>query len=317
MPVQHLARGGYTVRWRVVSADSHVVAGVFTFGVRPARPARDPGVRRIRADERGARRPLALLPRARAADRRASASACSSCAARCRRGPSAASTGSWASARSARSRSGSSRSCCGREDALQLPFVDFLYGDLAPLAGGTRFGTAFVAMTLGFALVTALLYLAWLTERTWLLWAAFVLSLGFASGLSLSGHSAVDAGSSLVLGARRLGCISQRPRCGSAGSSCSPSSSGLLAPGLRRDAFIRFSKLATVLDRRPALGRRLPERDPAAAPRRPLERALRAGAARQARARVARAALGRRAPLPRAAAPSSGARRRSPVCRGA
>ena len=38
VPVQHLARGAYTVRWRVVSADSHVVAGVFTFGVRQRAP---------------------------------------------------------------------------------------------------------------------------------------------------------------------------------------------------------------------------------------------------------------------------------------
>ena len=50
-------------------------------------------------------------------------------------------------------------------------------------------------MTLGFAIVTALLFLAWLLERRALLWAAFVLALGFASGLSLSGHSAADTGS--------------------------------------------------------------------------------------------------------------------------
>src|SRR6202008_3017220 len=48
------------------------------------------------------------------------------------------------------------------EDALQLPFVDFLYGDLSPLAK-TRFGYAFVAMTLGYALVAALVFLAWLS----------------------------------------------------------------------------------------------------------------------------------------------------------
>ncbi len=82
------------------------------------------------------------------------------------------------------------------EDALQLPFTAFLYGDLSPVANGTRFGTAFVAMTLGFALVAALVFLAWLTDRERLLWPAFLLALGFASGLSLSGHSAADAGSS-------------------------------------------------------------------------------------------------------------------------
>src|SRR5206468_6207883 len=75
------------------------------------------------------------------------------------------------------------------EDALQLPFGRLLYGDLSPIAQ-TRFGTAFIAMTLGFALVTALLFLAWLTGREVLLWPAFLLGLGFMSGLSLSGHSA-------------------------------------------------------------------------------------------------------------------------------
>src|SRR5207247_10751460 len=72
------------------------------------------------------------------------------------------------------------------EDALQLPFGTFLYGDLSPLASA-RFGVAFVTMTLGFALVSALLFLAWLTDRRVLLWPALVLALGFASGLSLSG----------------------------------------------------------------------------------------------------------------------------------
>src|SRR5207248_1103559 len=81
------------------------------------------------------------------------------------------------------------------EDALQLPFGRLWYGDLSSITG-TRFGTAFVAMTLGFALVAAFLFLAWLTDRRALLWPAFVLGLGFASGLSLSGHSAADVGSS-------------------------------------------------------------------------------------------------------------------------
>jgi len=81
------------------------------------------------------------------------------------------------------------------EDALQLPFGRLLYGDLSPIAR-TRFGTAFIAMTLGFALVTALLFLAWLTDRDVFLWPAFLIALGFVSGLSLSGHSAADTGSS-------------------------------------------------------------------------------------------------------------------------
>ena len=39
------------------------------------------------------------------------------------------------------------------EDALQLPFARLLYGDLSPVANGTRFGQAFIAMTLGFTWV--------------------------------------------------------------------------------------------------------------------------------------------------------------------
>src|SRR4029079_3060042 len=69
-------------------------------------------------------------------------------------------------------------------------------GDLSSISSGTRFGVAFTAMTLGYALVAAFVFLAWLTDRRFLLWPALVLGIGFASGLSLSGHSAVDAGAS-------------------------------------------------------------------------------------------------------------------------
>ena len=81
------------------------------------------------------------------------------------------------------------------EDALQLPFGRFLYGDLSPMAA-TRFGEAFVVMTLGFAFVLALVYLSWLLDRVDFLVPAFVLCVGLLAGLSLSGHDAVDAGSS-------------------------------------------------------------------------------------------------------------------------
>ena len=55
--------------------------------------------------------------------------------------------------------------CLRCEDVLQLPFGKYVYGDLTPISDGTRFGKAFVMMTLGFALVAALVYLAWLLER--------------------------------------------------------------------------------------------------------------------------------------------------------
>jgi copper transport protein len=129
------------------------------------------------------------------------------------------------------------------EDALQLPFVRLLYGDLSSISSGTRFGVAFIAMTLGYALVAAFVFLAWLTDRRFLLWPALVLGIGFASGLSLSGHSAVDPGSSwrseladwahLSAAALWIGGLVQLafvvwPK----------------APLLRRTALLRFSRLA-------------------------------------------------------------------------
>ncbi len=78
---------------------------------------------------------------------------------------------------------------------MQLSFGRFLYGDLSPIAQ-TRFGQAFIVMTLAFALVLALVFLSWLLDRVEPLVPAFVIALVFVGGLSVSGHDAVDAGSS-------------------------------------------------------------------------------------------------------------------------
>src|SRR5207248_191807 len=108
------------------------------------------------------------------------------------------------------------------------------------------FGTAFVVMTLGFALVSALVFLAWLTERPrTFLWPALVLALGLAAGLSLSGHSAVDAPASkwseladwVHLSAASLW----------AGGVVMLLVAFLAAPALRRDAFVRFARVAPLL----------------------------------------------------------------------
>jgi copper transport protein len=239
-----LPTGAYTVRWRALSSDGHVVSGVYTFGVRVAAPPVTEAV--------GAQGPtrtehvvrwlfflglallvgglgfrLLVLPRdlPERVEQRFLLLA----------GVGAVGV----------IEVGIVAFLLRAEDALQLPLVDFIYGDLSSLANGTRFGTAFVAMTLGFALALALVVLAWLFGRRWLLWAAFGVSLLFSSGLSLSGHSAADAGHSwaseladwthLAAASLWVGGLVQ-----------------LFAvawsePALRRDAFLRFSRLATVL----------------------------------------------------------------------
>jgi copper transport protein len=243
-PVRHLKRGGYTIRWRVISADSHVVAGVYTFGVKQPAPAATEAfgsggptttehivrwlyflalsllagglgfrllVLRSPLGPRGQRRFYHLLTVGAVGVLEV----------------------------------GILAFLLRAEDALQLPFVDFLYGDLSPLAK-TRFGIAFVAMTLGYALVSAFVFLAWLLDREWLLWPAFLLAIGFASGLSLSGHDAVDAGSSWVSQLADWLHL----------SAASLWVGGLvmlafvvwpLEPDRRREAFLRFSRLATLL----------------------------------------------------------------------
>ena len=245
VPVSRLPRGAYTVRWRVVSADGHVVSGVFTFGVRHRAPpateafgASGPTTQEhivrwlyflalaLLAGGLGFRLLIARGELPAAAERRFYHLV----------GLGAVSV----------IQIGILAFLLRAEDALQLPFGAFLYGDLSPLAGGTRFGTAFIAMTLGFALVSALVFLAWLTDRRVLLWPAFVLAVGFASGLSLSGHSAVDSGSSWLSELADWAHL----------TAASLWVGGLvqlafvvwpLAPGLRRGAFLGFSKLATVL----------------------------------------------------------------------
>jgi copper transport protein len=240
-----LPTGAYTVRWRALSSDGHVVSGVYTFGVRAAAPPVTEAV--------GAQGPtrtedvvrwlyflalalgvggigfrLLVLPRTIApeAERRFYCTAGLGIVGVIEVGIVAF--------------------LLRAEDVLQLPFSRFVYGDLSSLANGTRLGTAFVAMTLGFAFVAACLYLSWLVERRWLLWVAFALGLGLASGLSLSGHSAADAGHSW------LSELADWVHLGSAMLWVG----GLVqlfvvvwpaAPGLRREAFLGFSRIATVL----------------------------------------------------------------------
>lgn len=244
-PLQRLPTGAYTVRWHVISGDGHVISGIFTFGVRVAAPPP--------TEAYGASGPttaehvvrwvyfvaLALLvgglgfrllvlraplpPRAE------------------KRFYLLTGLGALATIDV-----GIVAFLLRAEDALQLPFGRLLYGDLTPIATGTRFGSAFIAMTLGFALVGALLFLAWLTDRAAFLWPAFLVGLAFASGLSLSGHSAADAGASWK--SELADWVHLSAACIWIGGLVQLAVVVLpLAPDVRRAAFLRFSSVATVL----------------------------------------------------------------------
>ena len=239
-----LPRGAYTVRWHVLSEDGHVVSGIYTFGVDVKAPPP--------TEAYGASGPTRTEHIVRWAYFVALALLLGGLAFRlliARELPPAAErrffllTGVGVVAAL---EVGILAFVLRAEDALQLPFVRLLYGDLSSIASGTRFGIAFVAMTLGYALVAALLFLAWLSDRRWLLWPALIVGLGFASGLSLSGHSAVDAGSSwrstladwvhLSAAALWVGGLIQLAFV-----------VWPLAPELRRSAFLRFSRFASGL----------------------------------------------------------------------
>ena len=131
-------------------------------------------------------------------------------------------------------------------NALQLPFGDLLYGDLQPFAENTRFGVAFLVMTVGFAVVAALLSLAWVLDRLELRLPALALSVLLVSGLSLSGHQATEPNSGWS--SELADWLHLVAACVWVG--------GLVtlaflvwpvAPAVRRQAFLGFSRLAVVL----------------------------------------------------------------------
>jgi copper transport protein len=244
VPVRRLPKGAYTVRWHVLSSDGHAVSGLFTFGVGVAAPPP--------TEAYGASGPT----RVEHVVRWLYFLSLSLCvggigfALVVLRGvPAVLSTRFyWLTGLGlvATIDVGILAFVLRAEDALQLPFERLLYADLSPIAGGTRLGTAFSAMTLGFVLVGVFLYLAWLTRRPVFLWPAFVLGLGFASGLSLSGHSAVDPGST------RVSALADWMHLSAAllwvgGLVFLAACVWPLAPELRREAFLRFSRLATIL----------------------------------------------------------------------
>jgi len=192
-----LPKGAYTVRWQALSNDGHIVSGVYTFGVGVVAPPVTEAV--------GAQGPTRAEDIVRWLYFVGLALAVGGVGFRLLvvRGPMPARAQRrffWVTGIGVAGllEANIVAFLLRGEDFLHLPFSLFLYGDLSPLASGTRFGQAFIAMELGFALVAALVYLAWLTDRTAFLWTAFALGLVFVSGLSLSGHSAAAAGHSWV-----------------------------------------------------------------------------------------------------------------------
>jgi len=242
--VRPLPAGPYTVRWRAISADSHVVSGVWTFGLRVPAPSVQ--------DAYGAGGPTIAEHLVRWVWFLALALAIGALGFRLiclrrvavplaleRKLAVAAGLGVTVALQA-----GIAAFSLRSEDALQLPFSRFLYGDLSPMAV-TRFGRAFIVMTLGFALVLALIYLAWLLDRTVFLVPALGLSLLLVSGLSLSGHDGVDPGSSWKSELADWVHIS----AASLWVGGLATLVGLVwygAPELRSLAFRRFSELATV-----------------------------------------------------------------------
>jgi len=245
VPLRALPKGAYTVRWHVTSNEGHVLSGVYTFGVRvvPPPPTEAFGSAGPTGFEYAVRWGyflcLALLVgglafRLLVVGKRATP-------ALERRFYLVVAAGVVGSVEL-----GILGFLLRARDAFQLPLGRLVYGDLSPLAQGTRFGTAFIVMTLGFALVAAILFLAWLTERPVLLWPALVFGLALCSGLSLSGHSAVDAGASWR--SELADWVHLSAACIWVGGLVQlafvvwPS-----APELRRRAFLRFSQLAGAL----------------------------------------------------------------------
>ncbi len=128
-------------------------------------------------------------------------------------------------------------------NALQLPIADLPYGDLQPFAEKTRFGIAFLVMTVGFGTVAALLLVGWVFDRLELRWPALAVSVALASALSLSGHQATEPNSSgLSELADWLHLVAASVWVG--GVAALAFLVWPLAPSLRRTAFVGFARLA-------------------------------------------------------------------------
>ena len=244
--VSGLASGeGYTVRWRMSSADGHVGTGVYTFGLGIDAP---PPTEAVGASGQTWRDDLArwalfaslallvgvvgirllVLPRVvdPLVERRVHVLGVAGAVAALNAGL------AGIVVRSA--------------NALQVSGVDLLYADLSPFAESTRFGIAFLVTTLGFGLCLTMLVIAWALDLPQLRWPAFVLSLVLVWSYPLSGHQATEPDSSM-LGQVADGVHLVAALLWVGGVVTLAVVVWPLAPGLRRKAFLRFSRLAVVL----------------------------------------------------------------------
>ena len=241
-----LARGAYAVRWQTLSvSDGHIVSGLYTFGVGVDAPPPTEAV--------GAGGPSTLEKAVRWLAYLGLAVLAGGLAFRLLALPRAlperldqAFFALVGAATLVTIDAGVVALLLRADAALQLPFERFLYADLSPFAGGTRFGIAWVWMTLGGALVGCLLTFAWLRRSRAPLWPALAVALALASGFSLSGHSASEPNSSaLSVTADWIHIAAASVWIG-----------GLVTLALigwrleradRRRAFLRFSSIATSL----------------------------------------------------------------------
>jgi copper transport protein len=245
-PVSRITAGkGYTVRWRVIGDDGHSPAGVFTFGVGVAAP---PPTEAVGASGTTWRDDIArwalfaslalligplvvrlLVLRGPVPDRLE------------RRFHLVGVVAALLAVDI-----GIAAFVLRASNALQLPIADLPYGDLQPFAEKTRFGIAFLAMTVGFGIVAALLLVSWIFDRLAPRWLALAMSLALVSGLSLSGHQATEPNATwLAELADWLHLVAASIWVG--GVVTLAFLVWPIAPSLRRRAFLGFARLAVVL----------------------------------------------------------------------
>jgi copper transport protein len=242
-PVSGLVHGqGYTVRWRVIGEDGHSPAGVFTFGVGVAAPAPTDAVGSSGTTWRddlarwGLFGALALLIGPLVVRLALIRGSVPTLLERCFHVVGVVAAFLVIDI-------GIAAFVLRASNALQVPIADLPYADLQPFAEKTRFGIAFLVMTLGFGIIAALLLVGWVLDRLELRWPALVLAVILTSGLSLSGHQATEPNAApLAELADWLHLVAASVWVG--GVATLAFLVWPLAPSLRREAFLGFARLA-------------------------------------------------------------------------